>query len=293
MALGILCPGQGGQHAGMLDILSGYPEAAAILAALGTMPTPDEAFANRVAQPLVCAVEAATWAVLRDRLPAPVAIAGYSVGELAAHHCAGGLGAAEMVALARRRAELMDAACPVTTGLVAVAGLALDQVAALAGEHGVEVSIVNDRDRVVVGGTRDAIASFGHAVARLGAKVTDLPVAIASHTSLMRPAVESFRRLLDESSLAAPVVPVLAGIDGVPVYTRKRAIDTLAAQVARTVEWASCLEGMAEMGCSVLLELGPGNALARMARERLPHLAIRSVSEFQSLDGVVSWTNRA
>lgn len=47
-----------------------------------------------------------------------------------------------------------------------------------------------------------------------------------------------------------------------------------------------------EMGCSCLLELGPGNALSRMAREEFPDLPARSVADFQSLDGVIDWARR-
>ena len=47
------------------------------------------AFANAVAQPLVCAAEVATWETLRAALPSPRAVLGYSLGELSAYACAG------------------------------------------------------------------------------------------------------------------------------------------------------------------------------------------------------------
>jgi [acyl-carrier-protein] S-malonyltransferase len=47
-----------------------------------------------------------------------------------------------------------------------------------------------------------------------------------------------------------------------------------------------------ERGCTVLLELGPGAGLARMARDRAPDIAARSVSEFNRIEGVLDWVAR-
>lgn len=302
MTLAILCPGQGGQHPAMLDILRDVPAAEAVLAAarpiLRTDPrdlaaaSQDLMFSNIVAQPLVCAVTLATWAALRDRLPPPCAIAGYSVGELAAYGCADALTADEVIALARRRAEAMDTAAPEGTGLLAVRRLGRDPVAALCRSCGTEIAIVNGADRFVIGGAVAALAAFGQAVAAKGGAITPLPVPVASHTAAMMPAAPRFRDMLLASGLRAPSVPVLAGVDGAPVFDRRRAIATLSAQLTRTVDWAACLDGLVERRCRVVLELGPGGALAMMARDRLSHIAVRSVSDFRSLEGVIAWVRR-
>ena len=101
MSLGILCPGQGAQGPAMLDLLKGEPEAERVLAHVSAgldapvadiLSGPEDAlFSNAIAQPLICAVELATWAALSGRLPSPRVFAGYSVGELAAYGCAGAL----------------------------------------------------------------------------------------------------------------------------------------------------------------------------------------------------------
>ena len=84
----------------------------------------------------------------------------------------------------------------------------------------------------------------------------------------------------------------MAGTSGAPVYGRTQAVDVLARQIAETVNWAGCLDGLVEMGCTVLLELGPGAGLSRMARDRAPTVPARSVADFHSLDGVVAWVRR-
>ena len=167
----------------------------------------DKLHVNAVAQPLVCALQLATWAALRDNLPEPRAIAGYSVGELAAYGCAGALEPGEVIQLAKRRALEMDAATPGEGGLMAVRGLDLPTIRVFCGKFGVEIAIVNDFDRLVIGGPREALAHCAEAATAAGGKVTPLNIAIASHTSLMRPAVENFRAALEAAHWRAAFDP--------------------------------------------------------------------------------------
>lgn len=302
MSLGILCSGQGGQGPGMLDLLRREPAAQAVLdraaGVMGQDPrtlvagSEAEMQRNAVAQPLLCAVQAATWAALRPHLPPVRAVAGYSLGELSAYHVAGGLDADELLRLAMRRAEAMDRADPEPGGLLAVRGLDRVRLETLCRDHGADIAIENGADRFVVGGHRTVLEAVEAAVQALGATVTPLPVTVASHTRLMAPAAGEFGSILAASGLQALPLPVLAGIDGTPVYTRERAVAALTRQMTETVAWAACLDGLVEMGCTVLLETGPCNALARMAAERHPGLAVRAVADFRSLSGAAAWVER-
>src|SRR5947209_13130090 len=103
--LAVLCPGQGGQHEHMLDALLDDPAAARVLDdaehTTGVHPRrwaadAERIFDNDVAQPLLCVVQYAAWSALRHMLPAPIAFAGYSVGELAAYGCADACTAEEL-----------------------------------------------------------------------------------------------------------------------------------------------------------------------------------------------------
>jgi [acyl-carrier-protein] S-malonyltransferase len=254
--------------------------------------TAEEMQVNGIAQPLVCAFQLAVWAAIGDRLPPVGALAGYSVGELAAYGCAGALSPADVVALARRRALLMDEAFRGGGAMLALRGLDRAAVRALCARHGAEIAIVNDDDRFVVGGAPEAVAACGAEAQARGAKATPLAINIPSHTSLMRAAVAPFCLALEQAAWKRPLAPVLAGINGAPVFAPAPAREALAAQLAETIDWAACLDGLRERGCTVLLELGPGSGLARMARDRAPDIPARSVAEFNSLDGVLDWVAR-
>jgi [acyl-carrier-protein] S-malonyltransferase len=302
MSLAILCAGQGLQHGGMLNLVADDAHAQTLLlraaVSLGfdvraRLDRAEELFENRFAQPCICVTELATWSALRERLPAPLAFAGYSVGELAAYACAGSLDAEELVKLAARRAELMDAACARQTGLLAVSGVSREQVLGMCADHEAWLAIANPDESFVVGAERPRLATLEAAAALLGARVTQLRVGLAAHTPLLSAAVQPFAQALLGSTFRDPEVPVVAGVDATWVNARAAAIQTLSVQPATTIEWARCLDALFERGCRVFLEIGPGAALARMALQQLSGVEARSVDDFRSIAGLVAWVERA
>jgi [acyl-carrier-protein] S-malonyltransferase len=302
MTLAVLCPGQGAQHPALFDQLDAHAESARVIddaaGALGEDPRAwlrqgDAIFRNAIAQPLVCTAQLAQWAALRSQLPAPSALAGYSVGELACYGVSGALGTVEVVGLARARATAMNAAAAANPGrLIGIRGLSRPAVRRLCEATHAFIAIVTADDAFVVGGSDAALDRMRERCESAGAKLTDLRVGIASHTPLLAAATDEFQIALERSTLNAPPAPVIAGIDAGLVTTRDRAITTLSAQISHTVEWAQCLDALHERGCRVFVELGPGRALSRMLRERFDDVEARSVDEFRDFAGVARWVQR-
>ena len=301
MSLALLCPGQGGQYSGMFDVIKRIPEAEAILMHLNELlPVPPnelfaetgQAFLNRNAQPLVCATILARWEALRHQLPMPKMVLGYSLGELAAHVIAGSLNIQNGLALAVRRAELMDAASPLDAGMIAILGLDKDSVAALCDDHGTEIAIQNSLNHFVVGGILDNLDELELAAQSFGANTARIKVSLPAHTRWLESATDAFHKDLAQVGLHSPVIPMLAGIDGRLIRNPAEAVETLAAQISQTVNWYQCMTQAVERGARVMLDLGPGTALVRIARELYPDCKVRSVDEFKSLDAVVDWVKR-
>ncbi len=308
MTLAVLCSGQGGQHAAMFDMIEAEVSAAPLITranecarfdVVAAVASPDAAsmFANAIAQPLICAYQGIVWSMLESRLRVAGAtasvVAGYSVGELSSHGCAGSLSWADVIALARLRAEAMDAAAGDDDGLLAVRGLVRGAIDALLAGGDVVLAIVNGDDQFIVGGRADELAAFSARAVAQGAAVQRLPVRVAAHTPLLSTAVPVFREALTRRLRGAPETTVLAGVDGSVVRDATAAIDALSRQVASPIDWSACMDAIAERGATVCLELGPGDALARMMRERHRAIACRSVADFKTLDGVVAWVASA
>lgn len=301
MSLAIVCSGQGGQHPAMFALAHCDAAAAAVLASaadlLGEDPlrlaTQPGRYDNAIAQPLVCAAALAHWKALRAHLPAPVAVLGYSVGELAAHAVADSFDAATCLSLAGERARLMDRASPGQCGLMALTGLALRSIQTLCQRHGAAVAIVNGADHAVLGGPLPALRAIEAEARERGANARWLPVSVPAHTPWLAAAAQGFDEYLRAAPLRAPRLPVLAGIDARAVATRERVIETLAAQIAQTIRWHEVLVQAVERGARVFLELGPGNALARMIEPGFDGCQARSIEDFKTLDGVRDWVAAA
>lgn len=298
----ILCPGQGAQHPAMFDMARADPAASRLFDAWMDDPALRDvlqealdgpnAFANRVAQPSIVAATLAMWTALGET-PAAL-VAGYSIGELSAYGVAGALDPTALVKLAVARARLMDA-CLVDgpeQGMVALSGMPDGTVAGLLPRFGFHAAIVTGDDALVAGGRADRREDLAAAATAAGGKATVLPVAVASHTPLLRGAVAPFAALLREQHWRAPAFPVLSGISAEPAYDPEKAIAELPRQIAEPIRWRDCMDALAEAGATVALELGPGAALSRMLQARHPHIACRSVSEFRSLDGIHTWLGR-
>lgn len=300
----ILCPGQGGQHAGMFDALRVNPLAAAFLDRCGlekklgspmsSLLDGERLYANAVAQPLVVAATLAAWAGIRDAVPTPDIAAGYSVGEIATCAVADALAPEAAVDLAAARAQAMDRCVrdKPAQALIALSGLSAGQMALLCSSLPLYRAIENGDDHLIAGCEEAALPRITSAVQAAGGRVQRLPVGLASHTPLLAEAVPVFAGILGEASVSSPCGRHLSGVSAEPVYDKTALIDQLARQIAEPIRWAQCMDVMAEMGVGVALELGPGGALARMLRERHPHIACRSIDDFRSIEGAAAWAVR-
>src|SRR5271163_3660894 len=203
----VLCSGQGYQGADMFNLLADAPEASPVFEAAkfvldGKDPrqlvreaSNDELHADKVGQILCCTQAMAAWAVLSAKVPRPLVVAGYSVGELAAWGVAGLLDHKGVLDLAAQRAAAMDRATTEPSGLVAIRGLKRDALDPICKAHGAYVAIVNAEDQMLVGGTRRALDEVVRDALAAGAeRTTVLPVAVPSHTPLLAVASDRFRQ---------------------------------------------------------------------------------------------------
>jgi [acyl-carrier-protein] S-malonyltransferase len=291
----------------MFDLVANCPEAEPVFAAaaevLGQDPrqfvreaAPADLFSDRSGQILCCTQALAARVALGAAWPARAVIAGYSIGELAAWGCAGAVDGPNTLRLAQHRAAAMDAAAPKDSGLAVIVGLLRPTLEPILARHAAFFAIVNEDDNFTVGGSRAALLAVCQEAGARGAKrAFVLPVAVPSHTPLLREATEQFRAVLNE---AFPRLPgagyrLLSGIDGGTVGDIETGIDKLARQISNTIDWAACLESCRSAGAVAALELGPGATLSHMASALLPDGRARSVEEFRSLTGLRTWLQRA
>ena len=98
--------------------------------------------------------------------------------------------------------------------------------------------------------------------------------------------------LLQSMPLAAPDCPHATNYSGSATRRVEVLRRDLAQQISHTVEWAACMEAVAERGVRCVLELGAGHALAKLWAQRFPEIPVRSLEDFRSPEGVAAWVGR-
>jgi [acyl-carrier-protein] S-malonyltransferase len=66
----------------------------------------------------------------------------------------------------------------------------------------------------------------------------------------------------------------------------------LARQIDHTVQWAACLDALAEQGVHCVLEIGAGATLSKMWNQRHPDIPARSLEDFNDAAGAARWLER-
>jgi [acyl-carrier-protein] S-malonyltransferase len=303
----IAAPGQGAQTPGFLrewlelpgfsQRLGSWSELAGCdLIRCGTTADADEITDTAVAQPLLVAAglaataELVSWAGPADR-PADAAaaagagaVAGHSVGELVAGAIAGVVAPEDAIRLVRVRGQAMaSAAAAQNTGLTAILGG--DEAAVLARIEacGLTAANVNGAGQIVAGGTTGQLAALA-ADPPPGARLRPLQVAGAFHTRHMATAVGALREAAAGVTARSPVLVLLSNRDGRVVHSGTDWLQRIVSQVDTPVRWDLCLQAMARLGVTTLIELPPAGTLTGLARRALPGVRTLALKSPQDLD---------
>ena len=273
-------PGQGSQRAGMLDMLPELDslgrliDAAEALSGLelrtiSVLGDAEELADTRVAQPLLYLADWAWGVTLLESGIVPAAIAGHSLGELAALAVAGVYSPEAGLELVVERSRLMAATAASTPGtMAAVLGLDGAQIAAaLAGIDGVWVANDNAPGQVVISGTHEGVGAASAALTEAGARrVVPLAVSGPFHSPLMRSAADAFAELLAGADFSDARIPVLQNTDPTPQTDAETIRMRLAAQITSPVRWTETLQALVAEGPVTVIEAGPGSVLTGLSR---------------------------
>jgi [acyl-carrier-protein] S-malonyltransferase len=197
------------------------------------------------------------------------AVAGHSVGELAAAAGARVITAEQAMVLVRERGKAMaTAAAARPTSMTAVLGGDREEVLAKLAAHGLTAANDNGPGQIVAAGTVEQLEAFADdAPAR--ARLRPLSVAGAFHTEHMAPAVEVLDRYARSVSTHDPRTPVISNRDGKIVHDGRDVVRRIVDQVANPVRWDLCMETMLDLGVTGILEMPPAGTLTGIAKRAM------------------------
>ena len=294
--------GQGAQTVGMgKDLAEAFPEAKALFdeadAVLGYEQSsiifngPAEKLTeSRYCQPAIYTMSCAALAAFKTRYPdvTPVGCAGLSLGEYGALYAGGAFTFAEGLRLLAQRAELMDKACRATSGgMASVLGGDAEIIKEVCAACEIDVANFNSPGQIVISGEKVKLAKAVEELKARGMrKIIVLNVAGAFHSRLMKPAGEALEKVLEESPVAMPRIPVYHNVTAAPAADVAQLRANLAAQVAGSVRWEECVRNMVAAGGDTMIEFGPGNVLTGLLRRTLPEVRGLNVNSAETLRNI-------
>jgi malonyl CoA-acyl carrier protein transacylase len=204
----------------------------------------------------------------------PTAMAGHSLGELAALCAAGAFTPDDGIRLVRRRAECMHrwgVAQSAGTGMLAVLAPWRRIEANIQAKADLHVANRNSPSQTVVGGPIPSLDALSRELERAGVRTVSLRVPMAFHA----PGLRAFRRELEEflSSIpvAAPQTPVISNLTGRLYPNEPEAIrQAILDQMESPVQWESCVRALSrDWSVFRFLEIGPGRTLCGLIEDTL------------------------
>jgi [acyl-carrier-protein] S-malonyltransferase len=241
--------------------------------------TPRDLERTDVLQPMLTALTLGIHLHLDRHDIRPHAVAGHSLGEIAAACAAGCFGHEKTVEIAALRGRLMaDLATRHPGGMLALLTDDPDPALDLGARHGQVVLAAHNAPREwVVSGNEAALEAISSAFPSVR-----LAVSGAWHGPYMKDAVDELRAAVEDANPAAPSIPLLLNRNGREEPAADLA-EILAGQLMHPVRWQATMQSLAAMQVTDIVTMGPGKVLRGLVRKNLGALPVHSTQHPASL----------
>jgi [acyl-carrier-protein] S-malonyltransferase len=249
-----------------------------------------EIFLTVNTQPCVFCVDLAAAFSLREAGITPRAIAGFSLGEMAALTFAEAFDFDTGFRFVCKRAAFMQAAAEKNAGaMVAVVKLKTEEVRNLCAQYENAYPVnYNCVGQTVVALAKEVQEGFCKAVQAQGGRAVPLAVSGGFHSPFMDEASKQLEIELQNSAVQTPNLPVYANATAKLYGTDIEDIKaTIAAQVNSPVYWQKTIENMIADGITTFIEVGAGKTLCGLIKKISPQIRVLNVEKQMDLEAVV------
>lgn len=203
----------------------------------------------------------------------------------------------DAVVAVHKRGEFMQEAVPVGEGaMAAVMGMVPDEIVAICQQvekdcgEAVQAVNFNCPGQIVIAGTTKAVEKAVEALKAAGAKrAVPLPVSAPFHSTLMKPAAERLKEVLDKIEFHDAKFPIVANVTAEPVVKAEEIRALLVKQAASPVKWEMSVRNMIGNGFDTFVEIGPGKTLTGFTRKIDKEMNVLNVEDLASLEKTLAY----
>jgi amino acid adenylation domain-containing protein/non-ribosomal peptide synthase protein (TIGR01720 family) len=218
-------------------------------------------------QPAIFAVSCAMAEVWKSWGIVPAMVLGHSMGEYAAAYTAGVFSLDDGLKLITARARLMQGIKE--PGAMATLFAAEDVVTEMIRPFGNDLSIaaVNAPALTVISGKQQAVRDALKAMEAAGIGGRQLLIAHASHSPLMKPMLDEFRKVAESIRYYTPALELVSNLTGKVVTEEITQADYWCRHILYPVQFLKSIRTVKEQGGEILMELGPQPNLLSMVEQ--------------------------
>jgi acyl transferase domain-containing protein/acyl carrier protein len=219
---------------------------------------------TRIAQPALFALEFALAHMWMSFGVTPVSMIGHSLGEFVAACLAGVFTLEDALRVVTFRGQLMQS---MPRGSMLSIGLDEEELRTMI-DGSISIAAVNGRSICAVSGPDAEIEKLQRRFESKTISCSRIHTSHAFHSSMMEPAMSPFRDFLAQIRLDRPKIPFISNVTGSWISPGDAMDpDYWARHLCEKVQFGNGISELASSSDSVLLEVGPGNTLATLARE--------------------------
>jgi [acyl-carrier-protein] S-malonyltransferase len=153
----------------------------------------------------------------------------------------------------------------------------------------VQLANLNCPGQIVISGSREGVDRASQLAKEKGAKrVILLEVSGPFHSSLMKPAADKLKEVLDEIEITDASIPVIANVTAEPMTEKEDIKHKLIEQLYSPVRWEQSVNKMIELGVDTFVEVGPGKVLSGLVKKISRNVQVYAVNDLASLEAAVA-----
>lgn len=228
-------------------------------------------------------------AVLEKGIKADVTL-GLSLGEYGALAASNVMSMEDAFKVVRNRGIFMEQAVPAGTGaMAAVLGLDANVIEDVLSEISadnavVEIANYNCPGQIVISGEKQAVENAAQKLKEAGAKrVVMLNVSGPFHSSMLKPAGDKLKAVLDDVEINEITIPYVANVTADYVTSKENVKELLIKQVYSSVRFEQSVRKLIEDGVDTFIEIGPGRTLCSFVKKISRDVNVINIEKYEDL----------